>query len=469
MTTKDENIRRTAEDWVGAYLYRTVDELVTNSFQYSPKRDLARAELHGGRLEKVIDPLLTSMVHHAQMADLINNQLLPELRKLDIQSAKAKVLEQIDCMLSSKVREQVSTVISNIRWLEARGCTLDSGDEAFVNLNTEQQEAFAKQAVKQVIEDHFTQLRRFFLATLNRLRKGRISFDASLMREACYFLPWRATLDMLPFASDPTIATKLLCAENEAVVEDREGIRGWGGDSEKAFEILDATLKIKLEAELKLKQWFLPGGRYRGSDSWREPMNDERELLQIGEFEALRWGRKKSLLELLQKGASGELHNAFIKIAEHTLWGEIRKENRRRGIKVPSQRSQEGKTEAEIREQVNQDIRALSGHELSDYEMQTEDGYVSTLEQAGDKQAFREWAELQVEEATALKAEKIQELYPKMKLTPRLRLVAKLYDKPNEVIAGKLERRFGKSFTVGAVRALKHDLLVKLKEASEKK
>ena len=125
MGTNDKNIvTKPIEDWAGVYLYRTVEELATNDFQYSPKRDLARAELHGKRLEKVMGTALASinsLVQDAQVADKLNNQILPELAKLDIQSAKALVLQQISSMPSSKVQERISTLISYIHWLKARG------------------------------------------------------------------------------------------------------------------------------------------------------------------------------------------------------------------------------------------------------------------------------------------------------------------------------------------------------------
>ena len=69
----------------------------------------------------------------------------------------------------------------------------------------------------------------------------------------------------------------------------------------------------------------------------------------------------------------------------------------------------------------------------------------------------------------ALIADKVDELSRKAKLTPRLRLASKLYNKPDDEIALALSRRFGKEVKAGAVRALEHDLLERLREIAPKK
>jgi hypothetical protein len=474
MGTNDKNIvTKPIEDWAGVYLYRTVEELATNDFQYSPKRDLARAELHGKRLEKVMGTALASinsLVQDAQVADKLNNQILPELARLDIQSAKALVLQQISSMPSSKVQERISTLISYIHWLKARGSTIDPGDEAFLHLDTDQQEAFLRQGLKQVVEVYFDQLWYLFLVALVTMGKGEVSFEQLPVKEACYFLPWRLTLDVLPLASDSTIATKLLCPENRAAVEDREATRGWGGDSNKAFEFLDGALGVDLQLRLNIKGWHIPGTRYSGIDNWDKPTNDEPELLQIGLWNGLVSTRAQNLLELLAKGSTGELHNYFAKASENRLKQEIRRENRRRGIKVPPKGSLEGKTEDEIRKQVDEHHRALLGREVLDYELKSESGSLNILDQASDRQAFREWSEAEVEaQRGALVSEKVREFTSGVKLTPRQKLVVNLFDKPNEIIATALYKRFGKLVAPGAVRKLRYDLLRKLKEIAQKK
>jgi hypothetical protein len=474
MTLEHKDIMPEVNDWLGAWFFRTVEDLAANNCQYLPERDLARAELHGGRLEKVITPVLgsiNSLVRDAQVADQVNNQILPELRNLDIQSAKNRVLQQIDSMPSSKIRERVPHVISYIYRLKATGASIDPGDEAFLHLNIEEQEALTRAVMKLVVEIYFPQLRRLFLVALNWLRKGKFSVEKyPLLPEACRFIPWRMTLEVVPLADDPKLTKNLLCSENKAIVQDREAFCGWSGDTNEAFKVLDSALRVELQLRLKMKGWHIPGARYRGTDNWEKPSNDEPQLVQIGELNGLEWARKQSLLELLVKGASGELRNTFIKIADHILLGEIRKENRRRGINVPPDWSYAGKTEDEIRKRVDKDIIALAAREVLDYDLETEDSSISTLEQASDKQAFKEWREVEVEtQRKALIVERVAKLSLSVKLSPRLRLVAKLYDKPDEIIATRLERKFGKPFTKGAVRALRHDLLQKLREAAPEK
>lgn len=466
MEVEDKNITPDpTEDCLAIFLFRTVEELARDNFQYSPKRDLARAELHGARLEEVIQPTLTSInssVHNAQAGNQINSEILPELRKLDIDSAKARVLRQVDSMPSSKVRERVSTIISYIHWLKAKGYTIDPADEAFLHLNIEEQERLAREVIKLVAEVCFAQLWRLFLVALNKVRRYRGSFeDHSLVGEVCQLLAWRTTLELLPLADNPTATEKLLCPEIRAVVEDREAMHNWGGDHDKAFLLLDGALGVDLQRRLKFKKWRIPGSRYRGFDNWEKPLNDEPELLRIGELYGLKWARKQDLLELLGKGASGELHNAFVKIAVNTLLGEIRKANQRSGIRVPPDWSSEGKTEEEIRKQIDKDLHALAGRELLDYDVETEDGSVSILQQAGDKQAFEEWQETETKRKVLI-TEKVQQLISRVKLTPRLQLVADLFDKPNEEIALAYYKRFGKRVKPGAIRTAKFRLLQKL-------
>lgn len=467
-----DTIPEVIDDWLGVYLYRTVEDLAANNCEYSPKRDLARAELHGKQLSRVIDPALASinsLAHDTEVTELVDNQILPELRKLDIQSAKEKVWQQVDSMPSSKVRERVCDVISHIHWLKARGFTIDPGDEAFLQLNADEQEALVRQTMKQLVDIGFSQLRRYFLAILNRIRKGKMPLETCpVVKEMSRFLPWRATLDLVPLANNPTVTNKLLCPENKAVVEDREAICGWGGDSNTAFERLTSALRFDLEIRLRVHGWAVPGSRFSGLDTWDNPRNEEIHMLQVGLFNGMKSVSKQSLPKVLIKGATGQLRNYFIKAAKNRLFQEIRSQNRRLGINVPPDWSCEGKTEDEIRKGVDRDIDVLSGREVLNYDIETADGSISTLQQAGDKQAFEEWQETEAQRK-ALITEKVQQLISRAKLTPRLRLVASLYDKPNEVIATSLEEKFHKPFTVEAVRALKHDLLVKLKEASEKK
>ncbi len=130
----------------------------------------------------------------------------------------------------------------------------------------------------------------------------------------------------------------------------------------------------------------------------------------------------------------------------------------------------EGKTEEEVGKQVDKDLLGLAGREVLDYEIETEGESISTLQQAADREAFGQWRETKVEdERKALITERLHGLVQKAKLTPRLQLVAKLYDKPNNEIALALSKVFAKKVKPGAIRALRHDLLQKLREAASQK
>ncbi len=190
-----DSIAELRDDWLGAFVYRTVEDLATNDCQYSEERHIAHAETHGKRLEKVFTVALELSQLRTQIpqwAGEVHTEL--KQKQIDIQTAKAEILQFIDSMPSSKIRERVSDLISYIHWLKARGCTIDPGDVAFLRLNTDEQESFLKQAMKQFVGVYFPRLWRSFLAALNRIEKGKVSFEPYLLpKEAYYFLTWRAT------------------------------------------------------------------------------------------------------------------------------------------------------------------------------------------------------------------------------------------------------------------------------------
>ena len=307
-------------DWSGVFFFRTLADLEANNFQYSPSHDLARADQQGGRLVEVASPALTSinsLVQDPQVAD----QILPLLRKLDIQNVKEMLLQQINAMPSAKVRERVHNAISNIYLLMAKGHEIDDGDKFFMQLNIEDQEAFLKQGMKQLIEIHFTELRRYFLSILNRVRKGRASFEENpLVRDVIVFLCWRTTSDVASLADNPIITSKLLCPENFTVIEDREAVHGWGGNYNEAFKQLSDALSVDLEIKLRIEGWTVPGARYSGIDNWEKPHNEELQLLQIGLFDGMKTLRQKSLSELLVKGTTGELRNYLTRCWQSAKW-----------------------------------------------------------------------------------------------------------------------------------------------------
>lgn len=479
-------ISKPIDDYPGIFLYEEAESLAGTNFTDSPQRSLARADLHGSRISDLIKaefklqskavaetirpflmralPVLNSLspqelknwalflARHANYKNLIQRAEKLAETWIGYEVAKGNLTENLNIIFQQIDKAKLAELLPAVARFYIESAPLTFWQEVLDSLKVA-----ANETLTTPLDSAFVEL-----IPMEEAAKMQALDSDKFIKELA--------------TSDPDAESKLrsmLSTENRAVVEDRKATHGWGGDRNKAFEILDGVLKVKLEAELKVKRWHIPGARYEGKDSWEKPSNDEPQLLQIGEFHGLEWARKQDLLELLSRGASGELRNTLIKIAINTLFGGIRKQNRTLGIEVPPDWSNEGKTEDEIREQLDKDLRASTSREVLDRKIQSKDGYINILEQGQDKQAFTEWTESRVEEeaeeATALKMEKLTELSHKAKLTPRLRLVAKLYDKPNDEIAARLQKEFRKPFTVGAVRALKYDLLVKLKEASKKK
>ena len=448
------------QDWGGKFLYREIQDLSATDFVDKPEHALARAELCGETLPSLIKSLL-----HFEEIMQTTQPLLQQLSKTTKTELRCQILtlaKKPDLWL--KFADWIITLVNfeltktNRAWTVEKEQVARDLEEIFL--------PYVESCLLPVLEKFFEMINE---ATKEPLP---MPFDATFgesqpIQYAAKLHAFNSRKYIQEFAvSDPAVKRAfqaMLCAENEAIITDREG------DSDKAFEILRDAFR-SLEMLLRKHRWAVPGARFSELENWNEPHNEEFQLLQIGLFGGIQTLREKSLLELLPQGATGRLRNYLIEAAKNKLFEGIRTQNRRLGIKVPPDRSNEGKTEDEIRKQVDEYLHDLAGGEFLDYEMETKDGSISTLEQASDKQAFREWAELHTEEeATALGVAKIQELSQEVKLTPRLRLVAQLYDKPNGVIAARLERKFGKPFTVGAVRALKHDLLVKLREVAKKK
>ena len=460
MSEPKEISRKPLEDWGGKFLYREIEDLSATDFVDKPERALARAELHSRRLLPVIKSLFNSE-ETMETAQLSLHQL-SQITKTELRCQILTLAKKPDLWL--KFADWIITLVNFELTKTNRAWTVEKEQVA-----RDLEEIFLP-----YVESYLLPVLEKFFEMINEATKEPLpmSFDATFGESQ----PIQYTAKLHAFNSrkyiqelavyDPAVKRAfqaMLCPVNEAIVTDREG------DPDKAFNILRDAFRF-LKMLLRKHRWAVPGARFSELENWNEPHNEEVQLLQIGLFGGIQTLREKSLLELLPQGATGGLRNYLIEAAKNKLFEGIRTQNRRLGIKVPPDRSNEGKTEDEIRKQVDEYLHDLAGGEFLDYEMETKDGSISTLEQASDKQAFREWAELHTEEeAAALRVAKIQELSREVKLTPRLRLVAQLYDKPNGVIAARLERKFGKPFTVGAVRALKHDLFVKLREVTKKK
>ncbi len=268
--------------------------------------------------------------------------------------------------------------------------------------------------------------------------------------------------------------------EYEAVVLNREYIYGLANEPDKAFELLSNALGRFLGGIYSKKKWAVPGARFIDSgealgsaqdDTWNTPHNEEMQLMQIGLWKGLNWAAKQELSGLKKKAETGELKQAFTKASRNELFQEIRRQNSRLGIVPMKEPSPEGKTEDEIREQIDKVNASRAPKEIPDYDVEgEEETSASTLGMASDSQSFEKWKDEQSEdERQGLVTQLIMELAGEAKLTPRQKLVARSYNMPDKDIANALQRKFGRPVSQGAVRKLKHDLVKKLREADSKK
>ena len=273
--------------------------------------------------------------------------------------------------------------------------------------------------------------------------------------------------------------------EYEAVVLDREYIYGLANEPDKAFEVLSNALGHFLEIMLRRKGWAVPGARFADSgeapdreqgDTWNMPHNEEMQLMQIGLLKGLNWAAMQELSGLKKKAKTGELRRALTKASRNELLREIRRQNRRLGIVLMKEPYPEGKTEDKIREQITQANASRASKEIPDYDVEgEEETNTSMLGMASDSQSFEKWKgeqsedESQEDERQELITQRIMELAGKARLTPRQKLVARLYNLPDEDIANALQREFGKPVKPGAVRKLRHDLVKKLRGADPTK
>ena len=456
MPERKEISRRPLEDCGAKFLYKEIEDLSTMDFVDKPERALARAELHGNKLLSVVKSVFNSE-QAVQTAQLSLQQTLPVI-KTELRSQILALAKKPDLWL--KFADQIITSVNfelaktNRAWIVEKEQLAKDLEEIFLPY----------------VESYLLPILEKFFEMINEATKEPLPmpFDATFgesqpIQYAAKLHAFNSRKHIQELAvSDPAVKRAfqaVLCAENEAIITAREG------DSDKAFEILKDAFRF-LEMQLRKHQWAVPGARFAQfpePDTWDKPHNEELQLLQVGLFAGIQTLREQSLLELLPRGAAGELRNYLAKAAKHKLFGEIRSENRRLGIEVPPDWSCEGKTRDEIRNLTEKDLRALAGREVLDYNLETDDGPISTLAQAGNRQAFTAWQETEVElQRKALITEKVQEFCSRVKLTPRLQLVADLFDKPNEEIALAYYKRFGKRLKLGAIRTAKFRLLQKL-------
>lgn len=246
-------------------------------------------------------------------------------------------------------------------------------------------------------------------------------------------------------------------------------------DLDWAMEILLSVLGPSLERTLLHRRWGIPGSRMvedekekgpNGSDSIMRPHNDELQEMSIGLFEGLEYAATHEVTDFIEQPQ--KVGPTLVRCAKNRLVDEIRKANRRLGIKVPRKASSQGESEDEVMKRVSEEIEGLRGREVLDREIETDEGDITLLERAGDSRALRDYWEEEGEAARqAFKQELAEALMDKAKLTPRQRVMAKLFDQPDEEVASSLREAFGKPVTCGAVRKLRHDTLEKLRSVRD--
>ncbi|MCI2425822.1 hypothetical protein LM597_00095, partial [Candidatus Acetothermia bacterium] len=252
--------------------------------------------------------------------------------------------------------------------------------------------------------------------------------------------------------------------EYEALVEHVTAHYGWGGDTNKAVELLRNGLGPELESGRRRRGLKIPGARYKGAESWSEPHNDEIQVMLIGLYEGLEWARKQGLVHIFPLVLTGKLRNSLKLAAMRNLIDEIRKHNRQLGIGILPDWLQKGVTSDEI------EVQTQTPKEALDYEILTPEGELSSLlEKAADDAGFRDWADKEAEEERrAVLWGKIEPLLEQ--LTPRQRLVFLLSfrdKKADEEIAIELEKCFGKRVGVTQVRKLRHEARKQLKRIAQ--
>jgi DNA-directed RNA polymerase specialized sigma24 family protein len=252
--------------------------------------------------------------------------------------------------------------------------------------------------------------------------------------------------------------------EYEALVEHVTARYGWGGDTNKAVELLRNGLGPELERKRRRKGLRIPGARYKGAESWSEPHNDEIAAMIVGLYEGLSWAANRGLLHILPDVPTGKLRNSLKLAAMHNLIDEIRKHNKQLGIGILPDWLQKGVTSDEI------EIQTQTPKEVLDHEILTPEGELSSLlEKVADEAGFRDWADKEAEE------ERCADFWGKIEplleqLTPRQRLVFLSFrdGKRDEEIAVELKERFGKKVGVTQVRKLRHEARKQLKRITQK-
>lgn len=249
--------------------------------------------------------------------------------------------------------------------------------------------------------------------------------------------------------------------EAEALDEEYRARNGWGGDRSKG---------VSLAFLASCGRNFVTKPPEYDSRSFEEREIEAAEL--EGAFLGLRDYAAGRPAALALAGALGGGFRSYLRSARRNKRADhLREENHWWGIRVPGKWYQEGLTEDEIRRRQKADLRLLKGRTLRDREIQLEKGGTTTLlELAEYREAERKYLGKASEEARlAFVQEKLDELCTQVKLTPRRRIVKENFDKSDAEVASLLSKRFGKEFSPESVRALRHDLLVKLREAARKK
>ncbi|GAI83294.1 unnamed protein product, partial [marine sediment metagenome] len=178
--------------------------------------------------------------------------------------------------------------------------------------------------------------------------------------------------------------------EYKAVLENVLWQYGWGGDRNKAFSIIRNALLPKLNSILRRLR--IPGSRYEGPDSWDEPHNEERQLLQIGLLNALELATGQNLITILPDVRKGELSNTMVKVVRNYSDRQKREAEKVIGIGIIPKWRRKGMSKNEIEE-----YKKLP-KEVPDYEVQVGEDLISTTKLASDKETFKQYFTDEAEE-----------------------------------------------------------------------
>lgn len=455
-------------DWYALYAWEVLQGLGTEVPQslYGPDLEALTtlAQLWAGRLVDTLGRILKSWKLFQVVGEIV-------FSLLDQVPDKAMADRLASFMLSPEyIKEQARSRYSSALF---NGDTTKA-EEALQVLRASNRE-LREEGERAVANTDLVELWRQLKATLEEMWNSWVTLSQyiaeghheDVIKQFLRQLAWQIGLQLRhTLMTHPERARAILAAvqnspEAHALTEQYNADYGWGGNCNRVIIIL----------------YDLTGPRAAGFPAKRQPAmqdihKDQDEVELIGLLEGVQdYTRKKTAAEALA-GAIGGVFIPYLRGARrHQRASYVRDENKARGIKVPPRWPQEGLTEDEIRKRIDADLEGLTGKVVPDYPVESQEGLPSSvLEQAEDHESMSRYeAEVREEERQAVLREKVNELCMKAgRLTLRQQFVIKNYNKDDDELALLLGEEFVKPFSPGAVRALKHDVVEKLRKAVKK-